>query len=107
MCSVLLGVPSLLIAAGSNWQASAEVPYGNPNSFWLRAKGAKELHGCDWATAHQEPSFTDNAAFVTCNNKHPLLPALPWAFVPGLILGAIGYTVAWIVRGFRKENHNL
>lgn len=103
VASILMGLPvgATVYSAASQASASVSYPAGMTSAqFWQNAHREPQLSKCDWTTAKAEFPVGDSW-LVRCDTPGALAAALPWALVPGLILGGIGLTVRWIFRGFR------
>lgn len=109
--SLLFGVPAWFLGYEAYKTATflVEMPVQPTSSkverdklFWQRAYAHHEAEPCRGALSISY-SFSDSH-YVTCDTPtRGRANALQWALLPGLIFGVIGYTIGWIIRGFRPK----
>lgn len=99
--SILLGAPIFALQYAD--RETAFISWSGDNAaFWRAAHANDSLQHCDWRTAHVDPENFDNSYLVSCSVKNSIAWASLWALIPGAIIGALGFTIAWVIRGFRK-----
>lgn len=115
--SLLLGFPAFLLAYSENDSAyltiypSSEVEALEGQAFWdalwLQAYNDRpeELDGCDVTTVRMRAPYSDYGGYsVSCEKgfAYAARQSILWGLLPGAIVFAIGYTIAWIIAGFRR-----
>lgn len=107
VASVLLGVLAFFIARDVKDVSSFRYAMTEAEARAWVDEGKRRTHACDImgheaveALGHDGQS--DYQGSYSCTSDGQYISAFLWFFAPGAFLAAIGLTLRWIYRGFRR-----
>ncbi len=79
------------------------------NALWREAnkQNPAKYEGCMVSTVEMEPPISEFSSdyIITCENKqsYTFFWSFFWGLIPGIFVFFFGYTIAWVVAGFRSK----